>query len=116
MQRTLQSGWPKLGDLNAVASSRDAFKASFVKAYPMEKPGAVPVKAGMLYRFAKEMIRGDVIVYPSRADRLATSARLKRNTRFFRSSEGWQLPAHVFSHSELGRRAYLAFPANCATM
>lgn len=63
-------GWETLGDLNALPSSRDAFKAPFMEAYPTEKLGAVPVKAGMLYRFAKEMTVGDVIVYPSKADRL----------------------------------------------
>jgi restriction system protein len=63
-------GWRALGDLNALPSSRDAFKAAFAAAYPSEKPGAVPVKAGVLYRFAKEMNVGDVIVYPSKADRL----------------------------------------------
>src|SRR5271166_1673773 len=63
-------GWAELGDLNELPSSRDAFKAAFAKAYPTDKPGAVPVKAGVLYRFAKEMTAGDVVVYPSRADRL----------------------------------------------
>jgi restriction system protein len=43
-------GWEALGDLNALPSSRDAFKAAFAKAYPADKLGAVPVKAGMLYR------------------------------------------------------------------
>jgi len=62
-------GWEELGDLSAIPPSRDAFKAGFVKAFPNEKPGAVPVKAGVLYRFAKEMLKGDVIVYPSRMDR-----------------------------------------------
>jgi restriction system protein len=63
-------GWAELGDLNALPSSRDAFKAAFAKAYPTDKLGAVPVKAGVLYRFAKEMTTGDVVVYPSKADRL----------------------------------------------
>jgi restriction system protein len=63
-------GWPALGDLNALPSSRDAFKAALTKAYPDEKPGAVPVKAGVLYRFAKEMVPGDIVVYPSKADRI----------------------------------------------
>jgi restriction system protein len=63
-------GWAALGDLDKLPSSRDAFKTALVQAYPTEKPGAVPVKAGVLYRFAKEVTLGDVIVYPSRADKL----------------------------------------------
>ena len=59
-------GWPALGDLSTVASSRDAFKAAYIGAYPTEKPGAVPVRAGMLFRFAKDIQVGDVIVYPSK--------------------------------------------------
>lgn len=62
-------GWDGLGDLNALPATRDAFKAAFVKAYPDEKAGAVPVKAGVLYRFAKEMSAGDLVIYPSKADR-----------------------------------------------
>jgi restriction system protein len=63
-------GWPALGDLSTLASSRDAFKAAYSKAYPTEKPGAVPVRAGVLFRFAKEMRIGDVMVYPSRFDKM----------------------------------------------
>jgi restriction system protein len=63
-------GWQKLGDLSSLSSSREAFKTAFARAYPEEKPGAVPVKAGVLFRFSKEMAIGDVIVYPSKSDRL----------------------------------------------
>jgi restriction system protein len=59
-------GWSDLGDLSALPTSRDAFKAAYTKIYPTEKPGAVPVKAGVLYRFAKEIAVGDVMVYPSK--------------------------------------------------
>jgi restriction system protein len=62
-------GWEKLGDLAALPPSCDAFKAAFAKAYPYEKAGAVPVKAGVLFRFSKEMAIGDVVVYPSKLDR-----------------------------------------------
>jgi restriction system protein len=75
-------GWEALGDLNALPSSRDAFKAAFAKAYPTDKVGAAPVKAGMLYRFAKEMTIGDVIVYPSKADRLVNIGLSKEITPF----------------------------------
>lgn len=63
-------GWGALDDLSKLPSTRDAFRSAFAKAYPTDKPGAIPVRAGVLYRFAKEMMIGDVIVYPSRTDRL----------------------------------------------
>jgi restriction system protein len=63
-------GWQALGDLNALPAQRDTFKEAFAKAYPADKAGAVPVKAGILFRFTKEMMVGDIVVYPSRSDRL----------------------------------------------
>jgi len=75
-------GWGDLGDLSALPSSREAFKAAFVKKYPNEKAGAVPVKAGVLFRFAKEMKIGDVIVYPSKADRVVNIGRIESNYIF----------------------------------
>jgi restriction system protein len=78
-------GWGALGDLNALPSSRDAFKAAFAKAYPTDKLGAVPVKAGVLYRFAKDMTVGDVIVYPSKAERLVNIGLVEGNYTFLPS-------------------------------
>jgi restriction system protein len=80
-------GWRALGDLNALPSSRDAFKAAFAAAYPSAKPGAVPVKAGVLYRFAKEMNVGDVIVYPSKADRLVNIGMVEGHYTFLPSMD-----------------------------
>ncbi len=45
-------GWEKLGNLSALEPTRDHFKAKYIQAYPTEKPGALPVKAGLLFRFA----------------------------------------------------------------
>ena len=63
-------GWNELEDLNALPPLRDAFKAAFIDAYPTEKAGAVLVKAGVLFRFAKVINLGDVVVYPSKRDKL----------------------------------------------
>jgi len=78
-------GWAEIGDLNMLSSSRDAFKAAFTETYPTEKPGAVPVKAGVLYRFTKEMAVGDVIIYPSRTDRLVNIGLVAGDYRFLPS-------------------------------
>ncbi len=63
-------GWHELGDMSAIPASREAFKAAYTAAYPGVKPGTIPVAAGVAYRFAVEMKEGDLIVYPSKADRM----------------------------------------------
>ena len=57
-------GWAAIGDLRKLQGSREAYKAAFADAFPAEKPGAIPVKAGVLYRFCKEIEIGDIVVYP----------------------------------------------------
>lgn len=62
-------GWHELGNLQKIPASREAYKAAFAKTFPSEKPGAIPVKAGVLFRFLNEMKVGDTVVYPSKFDR-----------------------------------------------
>jgi restriction system protein len=62
-------GWEKIGDLSKISPTRDAFKAAVAAAYNA-KPGAIPVNAGILLRFVHEMKKGDVVVYPSKPDRM----------------------------------------------
>ena len=56
-------GWPAMGDLSQW-SDREGYKVAFAETYPNEKPGAIPTKAGMLYRFVHEMQLGDLVVCP----------------------------------------------------
>ncbi|WP_333815804.1 restriction endonuclease [Tabrizicola sp.] len=63
-------GWHQLGDIRKIAGTREAFKAALVAGGRGEKEGAVPVHAGILYRFAFEMQPGDVVIYPSKHDRM----------------------------------------------
>lgn len=61
-------GWERIGDLSTIGPARDALKAAQLAAYPETKPGAVPVQAGTLYRFAFEIAVGDVVVAPYKPD------------------------------------------------
>lgn len=61
-------GWERIGDLSHIGPNRDALKAAQKSAYPDCKPGAIPVQAGTLYRFAFEIAVGDVVVAPYRPD------------------------------------------------
>ncbi len=63
-------GWDNMGDLTEIASTREAFKDRVAETHPETKPGAIPGAAGVLYRFAVEMQAGDVVIYPSKPDRM----------------------------------------------
>ncbi len=59
----LALGWADVGDLTTVANDREAIKAKLKSASPNEKPGAIPVIAGELFRFASEMAIGDIALF-----------------------------------------------------
>jgi restriction system protein len=63
-------GWHELGDVGKIAPTRQAFKDAYAKALPTSKPGTIPVSAGQLFRFVHEMQVGDIVVFPSREDRM----------------------------------------------
>lgn len=63
-------GWPELGDLSKIEGSRDAFKARYATANPGAKLGNIQASAGQPFRFLHEMKSGDLIIYPSKQDRL----------------------------------------------
>lgn len=63
-------GWSKLGDLSKIKPDRESFKAKVEECYPEKKPGAIPNNAGQLYRFIHELKSGDIVLYPSKNDRL----------------------------------------------
>ncbi len=62
-------GSDKIGDLSKLPADRETIKQAVAIAHPEYKPGAVPVQAGQLYRFAHEMAPGDLVVYPSKIDK-----------------------------------------------
>jgi restriction system protein len=51
-------GWSSLGDLSALPANREAFKKAVAATFPKMKPGAIPVIAGTLFKFANEMKKG----------------------------------------------------------
>lgn len=69
-------GWNDMGDLRQLPPDREAYKRKLAEVYPSEKPGAVPVKAGVLFQFAVEMQPGDHVVYPSKPDRMVNIGRI----------------------------------------
>lgn len=69
-------GWEELGDLSHLPKDREAFKSKLAATYPLAKPGAIPVQAGVLYRFVHELNIGDLVIYPSKSDRLVNIGKI----------------------------------------
>lgn len=61
-------GWSAIPDLRSIGSDRESLKRALSSAYPEAKAGAIPVWAGILYRFGFEMREGDIVIAPYRAD------------------------------------------------
>jgi restriction system protein len=63
-------GGNEMGDLAKISPTRDAFKLAYQQAFPSAGVGKMRVAAGVAFRFAVEMKLGDIVVYPSKANRM----------------------------------------------
>ena len=61
-------GWEQMPDLRTIGDDMGRIKAALGAAYPAAKPGAIPVWAGVLRRFAFDMSVGDLVVAPYKGD------------------------------------------------
>jgi restriction system protein len=75
-------GWSEMGDLSQYKASREAFKEGFIKAYPGRKPGAIGIGSGQPYRFLHEMKVGDLVLYPSKIDKLIHVGRVEGSYQY----------------------------------
>jgi restriction system protein len=62
-------GWHEVGDLAGIQSDRESFKNRVASVYPDLTPGAKINCSSQLFRFVHEMKAGDLVCYPSKADR-----------------------------------------------
>src|SRR5438105_81589 len=69
-------GWNEVGDLLKIKNDQETFKEVIRKTYLGIKPGAIPNNAGQLRRFAYEMQPNDLVIYPSKKDRLVHIGRI----------------------------------------
>lgn len=69
-------GWARMGDAATLKPDRESFKAKVAELYADAKPGAIPNYAGQFFRFVHEMKPGDLVVYPSKRDRLVYLGRI----------------------------------------
>ncbi|MES2042659.1 MAG: restriction endonuclease [Pseudomonadota bacterium] len=63
-------GWREMGDLSLLPPVRDAYKAAYEIAYPNSKEQTIRTSAGVPYRFLVEMKLGDIVIFPSKPDRM----------------------------------------------
>lgn len=75
-------GWDELGDLSKISPDRQSFKDKYSEVFPNSKKGKIALEAGMLYRFVHEMKIGDIIVYPSKQDKLVHIGKVKGNYQY----------------------------------
>ena len=81
-QNVIAICWNEMPDLSTIPATREAFKAAYAKAYPEERPAAIPNNAGQPFRFVNEMKKGDVVAYPSKLDRHIHLGRIAGDYRY----------------------------------
>ncbi|MFT5419917.1 MAG: restriction system protein [Candidatus Endobugula sp.] len=69
-------GWHELGDLQPYANSREQLKDALTSVFPDIKKGAVAGNAGVLFRFVNDVQLNDIVVYPSKYDRMINIGRV----------------------------------------
>jgi restriction system protein len=75
-------GWDEAGDLRPLGANRSAIKQRVANTYPEAKPGAIPIWAGVLLRFAFEMQPGDIVIWPNRQDSTLNFGRVAGDYRY----------------------------------
>lgn len=80
-------GWEELGDLREIGADREKLKARLAEAYPTAKQGAIPVWAGVLFRFLAEIQHGDMVISPNKADRTLNFGHIASDYYFDESSD-----------------------------
>ena len=76
-------GWQELGDIRQIKNGREGLKEALLRLVPGETEGAAPVHAGVLFRFVHEMQPGDIVVYPSKHDRMVNIGRFTNGPEHF---------------------------------
>ncbi len=86
-------GWQELGDLRGLPADRETFKATLRNAYPDKPEAAIRVEAGVLFRFIHEMQAGDVVVYPSKHNRMINIGRFSGKSTYL-AGDADEYPNH----------------------
>lgn len=85
-------GWEAMGDLSKLPAKREAYKKAVAEKYPKIKPGAVPIVAGTLFKFVNEMKKGDLVIYPSKVDKMVNLGIVEGDYQFVSHADRMQCP------------------------
>jgi restriction system protein len=86
-------GWVAMGDLSKLPPNREAFKKKVAEVYAKNiKPGAIPVVAGTLFKFVHEMKYGDLVIYPSKSDRMVNLGTIDSDYIYDPKPDGMDYP------------------------
>ena len=69
-------GFIGAGKVGHLSADRQAFKEHVATTHPNMKPGAIPNVAGQLFRFVHMMKPNDLVVYPSKTDKMVHVGRI----------------------------------------
>lgn len=75
-------GWEGIGDVRQFGGDREQIKTAVTRTFPHAKPGAIPVWAGMLHRFAVTMQPGDLVVATYKSDSTLNIGRIEGEYEF----------------------------------
>jgi len=78
-------GWRGLGDIRDYLS-KEEFKRALEADFNIRR-GAIPVYAGLLNRFVREMNAGDIVIYPSKTDRQICIGKITGDSFYDSSAE-----------------------------
>lgn len=81
-QNCVALGWVEMKDMSKIPTDRDAFRSAYISSYPNAKPGAIPNGSGQIFRYIHEMKEGDLVVYPSKMDRMVHVGRVSGPYRY----------------------------------
>lgn len=88
-KKQIALGWDDMGDLGIIPADREAFKTKLMEIYPDEKKGWYPMATGQLFRFVHEVKIGDIVIYPSKLDRIVHIGEVVSDYKHVKDDEGY---------------------------
>lgn len=87
-KRVIALGWAGTPDLSKLPDDREAFKRMYHDTFPDKSDGNTTTSASQLYRFVHEAKQGDLVAYPSKADRHVHLGAIDGPYRFANGAQG----------------------------
>lgn len=82
-------GWEELGDMSSVPADKEEYKKAYAKAYPEATKQSIATSVSCVYRFINEAQIGDIVVYPSKSDRMINIGIIEGDYEYNHSSQAY---------------------------